>query len=289
MKKTAFTPANNCDCRLNEYNINWECVKKGGGGMNTSAYELLAMGMRYVFAGLMLLIVLRALRGALTDSRRAAKLRRLSPETGIIGEMLVVDGSERARTGMRYPLTLEGSIGSSPSADIRVRHSSIRARHAVYQMTERGLYVRGHANARIRRNRDPWASEILLHDGDILRIGGVRLMLVLTEANELPEELERRIHRRDLTDFGIWDRRSHQNEGTDEDVFDADELFRSNPASGFSDDMGTEENEATHDDTGYFSTEAGQSIFEPDESDGGFDPVHVPRQRDSAADHRRYH
>lgn len=257
--------------------------------MNTSAYELLAMGMRYVFAGLMLLIVLRALRGALTDSRRAAKLRRLSPETGIIGEMLVVDGSERARTGMRYPLTLEGSIGSSPSADIRVRHSSIRARHAVYQMTERGLYVRGHANARIRRNRDPWASEIILHDGDILRIGGVRLMLVLTEADELPEELERRIHRRDLTDFGIWDRRSHQNEGTDEDVFDADELFRSNPASGFSDDMGTEENEATHDDTGYFSAEAGQSIFEPDESDGGFDPVHVPRQRDSAADHRRYH
>ena len=260
--------------------------------MNTSAYELLAMGMRYVFAGLMLLIVLRALRGALTDSRRAAKLRRLSPETGIIGEMLVVDGGERARTGMRYPLTLEGSIGSSPSADIRVRHSSIRSRHAVYQMTERGLYVRGHANARIRRNRDPWANEILLHDGDILRIGGVRLMLVLTEADELPEELERRIHRRDLTDFGIWDRRGWKTDGNGDAAaaaFDANDLFRSNPASGFSDDTDTEDNEATNDGTGYFSAEAGQSIFEPDESDGGFDSVHVPRQRDSAADHRRYH
>ncbi len=254
--------------------------------MNTSAYELLAMGMRYVFAGLMLLIVLRALRGALTDSRRATKLRRLSPETGIIGEMLVVDGSERARTGMRYPLTLEGSIGSSPSADIRVRHSSIRARHAVYQMTERGLYVRGHAGARIRCNRDPWADEILLHDGDILRIGGVRLMLVLTEADELPEELARRIHRRDLPDFGIRDRRSRQSGDTD-DAFDADDLFRSNPSSGFLDD--TDDNEAMRDDTGYFSPEAGQSIFEPDESDGGFDPMHVSRQRDSAADHRRYH
>ena len=254
--------------------------------MNTSAYELLAMGMRYVFAGLMVLIVLRALRGALTDSRRAAKLRRLSPETGIIGEMLVVDGSERARTGMRYPLTLEGSIGSSPSADIRVRHSSIRPRHAVYQITERGLYVRGHAGARIRCNRDPWADEILLHDGDILRIGGVRLMLVLTEADELPEELARRIHRRDLPDFGIWDRRSRQSNDAD-DAFDADDLFRSNPASGFSDD--TDDNEAMRDDTGYFSTEDGQSIFEPDESDGGFDSMHVSRQRDSAADHRRYH
>ena len=252
--------------------------------MNTSAYELLAMGMRYVFAGLMVLIVLRALRGALTDSRRATRLRRLSPETGIIGEMLVVDGSERARSGMRYPLTLEGSIGSSPSADIRVRHSSIRARHAIYQMTARGLYVRGHANARIRRNRDPWASEILLQDGDILRIGGVRLMLVLTEPGDLPEELERRIHRRDLPDFGIWDRRSAAPE------IDADDLFRSNPASGFIDDEPDEQNdgEAICDDSGYFPDAAGQSIFEPDESDGGFDSMRVPRRQDSFADHRRY-
>lgn len=261
--------------------------------MNTSAYELLAMGMRYVFAGLMVLIVLRALRGALTDSRRATRLRRLSPETGIIGEMLVVDGSERARPGMRYPLTLEGTIGSSPSADIRVRHSSIRARHAIYQMTARGLYVRGHASARIRRNRDPWASEILLQDGDILRIGGVRLMLVLTEPGDLPEELERRIHRRDLPDFGIWDRRSPaQDDDRDSATpeIDADDLFRSNPASGFMTDETDESNdgEAMHNDTGYFTQTAGQSIFEPDESHGRFDSMHVPKRQDSFADHRRY-
>ncbi len=252
--------------------------------MNAGAYELLAMGMRYVFVGLMALIVLRALRGALVDSRRATKLRRLSPETGIIGEMLVVEGSERARTGMRYPLTLEGSIGSAHSADIRVRHSSIRARHAIYQMTERGLYVRGHANARIRRNREPWTGEALMHDGDMLRIGGVRLMLVLTDADDLPEELERRIRRRSLPDLGIPSRM-----GGGDNPFrarsDADELFRSNPVGGFENEPYY--SEAMQDDTGYRTEKAGQSIFEPDESDAGFDPMRVSRQRNSAADHRR--
>ena len=118
--------------------------------MSANAYELLALAMRYVFAGLMLLIVLRAWRISAIDSRRAARLRKLSPDTGIIGEMLVVNGSERARPGMHYPVTLEGSIGSGRRSDIRVRHSSVRSRHAIFQMTDNGLFVRGHAQARIR-------------------------------------------------------------------------------------------------------------------------------------------
>ena len=74
--------------------------------MSANAYEILALAMRYVFAALMVLIVLRAWRISVIDSRRATKLRRLSPDTGSIGEMLVVNGSERARPGMHYPVTL---------------------------------------------------------------------------------------------------------------------------------------------------------------------------------------
>ena len=40
--------------------------------MSQNTYELIALAMRYFFAGMMLLIVLRAGRGALIDSRRAA-------------------------------------------------------------------------------------------------------------------------------------------------------------------------------------------------------------------------
>ena len=44
--------------------------------MSQSVYELIALAARYVFAGLMLLIVARAWRITIVDSRRAATLRR---------------------------------------------------------------------------------------------------------------------------------------------------------------------------------------------------------------------
>lgn len=165
--------------------------------MSANAYEVLALAMRYVFAALMVLIVIRAWRISAVDSQRAKKLRRLSPDTGIIGEMLVVNGSERARPGMRYPVTLEGTIGSSRRADIRVRHSSVGSRHAYYQMTEEGLFVRGHAHCRIRNGAGEVLREMVLSDGDILRVGQVALMLVLTDGGNAPEEINRHVrHRR---------------------------------------------------------------------------------------------
>lgn len=207
--------------------------------MSANAYEILALAMRYVFAGLMVLIVLRAWRISMVDSRRAAKLRRLSPDTGIIGEMLVVNGSERARPGMHYPVTLEGTIGSNRRADIRVRHSTVRGRHAIYQMTDEGLFVRGHANARIRDKFGRGARELMLQDGDILRIGDVALMLVLTDGGSEPEEMNRRVLRRRMRSRNEMP----DDEGFDDGIFEtfehfepepeADDLFMSNPASAF--------------------------------------------------------
>ena len=195
--------------------------------MSTNAYELLALAMRYVFAALIVLIVIRAWFGASVDSQRAAQLRKLSPDTGIIGELLVMDGGERAKSGMRYPLTLEGTIGSSRRADIRIRHHSVRGRHAIYQMTDEGVFVRGHANLRIADGAGRSARELLLQDGDVLQVGGVRLMLVLTDGgNPVPEARRRRPRRK----------RGREEYGedffeSDEDALDPDDLFRANPAA----------------------------------------------------------
>ena len=210
--------------------------------MSANAYEILALAMRYVFAGLMVLIVLRAWRISLVDSRRATRLRRLSPDTGIIGEMLVVNGSERARPGMHYPVTLEGTIGSNRRADIRVRHSTVRGRHAIYQMTDEGLFVRGHANARIRDKFGRGARELMLQDGDILRVGDVALMLVLTDGGSEPEEMNRRVLRRrmrsrqEAPDEGGFDDsvfETHDTFGHYELEPETDDLFMSNPASAY--------------------------------------------------------
>ena len=201
--------------------------------MGANAFEILALAMRYVFAGLMLLIVLRAWRITAIDSRRARKLRRLSPDTGVVGEMLVVEGGERARTGMRYPVTLEGTMGSGRRADVRVRHSSVRSRHAFYQMTREGLFVRGHASARLRDGTGRAARELTLGDGDVLQLGAVKMMLVLSDGGGAPDEMNRRVLRRRP------ERPDGSDGAPDEDVFDVsddgesgiDDLFMSNPAA----------------------------------------------------------
>ena len=53
--------------------------------MSEGLYELIALAARYVFAALMVLIVLRAWRITIIDSRRAGMLRRMSPQTGLSG------------------------------------------------------------------------------------------------------------------------------------------------------------------------------------------------------------
>lgn len=148
--------------------------------MPQNIYELIALGARYLFAGLMVLIVARAWRNTVIDSRRAQTLRRLSPETGLSGEVLVLAGDEQARRGMRYPLILEGMIGSARKADIRIRHSSVRRRHADFQLTPEGLSLRACGSARLRDRRGRAARTLTLRDGDVFWVGDVRLMLVLS-------------------------------------------------------------------------------------------------------------
>ena len=169
--------------------------------MSQGIYELVALGARYFFAGLMLLIVLRAWRITLVDSRRASVLRRLSPETGIVGELVVLEGGERAKDGMRYPVIHEGMIGASRRADIRVRHSSVRRRHAYFQYADQRLTVRSHAGAPLRDERDRPVSELVLEDGASLSIGRVRLLLVLSDTPAaMPHHLRRHPDRPDPAD-----------------------------------------------------------------------------------------
>ena len=158
--------------------------------MPADVYELIALGARYVFAALMTLIVLRAWRITLVDSRRAGALRRLSPQTGLSGELLVLAGDEKARRGMRYPVIREGMIGASRRSDIRIRHSSIRRKHAYFQLTEQGLSIQARPGAAMRGADGRPATRLLLSDGAEFTLGRVRMLLVLSEAldGEAPPE-----------------------------------------------------------------------------------------------------
>ncbi len=182
--------------------------------MSQSLYEVVALGARYFFAGLMVLIVLRAWRITLIDSRRARTLRRMSPQTGLSGELVVVEGDGKARRGMKYPVIREGMIGASRRADIRIRHASVRRRHAYFQLTEDGLSVRTHAGAPMRDGSGRPARALTLPDGGELSIGQVRLLLVLTQAPD--PAAHRRHERRDDAEDGA-------------PIPDPDALFREQP------------------------------------------------------------
>ena len=156
--------------------------------MSQGLYELVALGARYVFAALMVLIVLRAWRITLIDSRRAGTLRRMSPQTGLSGELLVLDGDGKARRGMRYPVIREGMIGSFRRSDIRIRHASIRRKHAYFQLTDRGLTIQARPGAPMRDADGRRAETLLLGDGSEFTLGKVRLLLVLSDGGAMEPE-----------------------------------------------------------------------------------------------------
>ena len=149
--------------------------------MSEGLYELVALGARYVFAALMVLIVLRAWRITIVDSRRAGMLRRLSPQTGLSGELLVLEGDGKACRGMRYPVIREGMIGALRRSDIRIRHASIRRKHAYFQLTDRGLVIQARPGAAMRDANGRRVETLLLGDGSEFTLGRVRLLLVLSD------------------------------------------------------------------------------------------------------------
>jgi len=150
--------------------------------LSNEIYEVLALAARYLFTILMLVIVLRAWKITIVDNRRARKLRQFAPETGLSGELVVLEGGEKAREGMRYPVIREGMIGSSRKADIRIRHSSIEPIHAYFELTEDGLKLRAHGGAPMSESWEDPVRRLLLRDGDVVELGNVQLLLVLTDA-----------------------------------------------------------------------------------------------------------
>ena len=168
--------------------------------MSEGLYELVALGARYVFAALMVLIVLRAWRITIVDSRRAGMLRRLSPQTGLSGELLVLEGDGKACRGMRYQVIREGMIGALRRSDIRIRHASIQRKHAYFQLTDHGLIIQARPGAAMRDADGHRAETLLLGDGSEFSLGKVRLLLILTdgrmveamdeEAADSPDEYE---------------------------------------------------------------------------------------------------
>ncbi len=149
--------------------------------MQDTAYELLSIGMRYVFILLMLLFLLRGYVLMRRDSRAWRRALRDLPDAGLVGEL--VDLSE----GRGYPLPREGLIGSGRSCDIRLSGLKRREFQFVFRPGRGVCLTPLHQRSGAVLDGEPLkrGNEFALH-GTILEIRGLSCRFRLFAGLELP-------------------------------------------------------------------------------------------------------
>ena len=151
--------------------------------VSADLYEILSLAMRYVFAFLGILILLRAFRWMLADRReQRARLRRL-PDAGCVGELLVLRGSRELPENTFLPVPREGILGSVRTCDLPIPCPGVRRDHLDF-VWEDGLGLlllprRGCAVAVNDQPLDPASDPRLLPltHGDVLTVGQAALRL----------------------------------------------------------------------------------------------------------------
>ena len=86
--------------------------------MPSQIYEILSLMMRYWFAALGVLIVLRAFWWLWKDHRSREKKRRSLPDAGSIGEFVVESDCAALPQDTLLPVPADGTLGSVRSCDI---------------------------------------------------------------------------------------------------------------------------------------------------------------------------
>ena len=151
--------------------------------MYESAYDIVAMAMRYVFLALILYILFRLVQRSVSEYRAVQqikqKVRAVSPG------YLEVTQPESLR-GEKYPLGRENTIGRAKRCDISVPLDSLAPVHAFLFEKKDGLYLAdygSHAGVLLNGERVGRKDE-LLYTGDSLQMGELALILHLAGEEE---------------------------------------------------------------------------------------------------------
>lgn len=97
--------------------------------MPENIYEIISLGARYWFALLGVLIVWRAFSWLRKDRRAKHRRLRQLPDAGMIGEMVVLQGSDELPEGTALPIPRAGVLGFVRSCDVVVPVAGVAARH----------------------------------------------------------------------------------------------------------------------------------------------------------------
>jgi len=156
-------------------------------------YEALAYAMRYVFALLGVVIAWRAARGLGQDFSQRRRVMSALPDAGYVGTLYIMKGrSKRMNPGDSLYLPMEGVLGSGAGCDVRVHHSTVGGRHALFAFQADGLHLRPYRDERMQVDGQPvpQGCEAILMHGAILTLGAVMLQLRLFAGVQSPAAVE---------------------------------------------------------------------------------------------------
>lgn len=153
--------------------------------MPDDIYEVLALGLRYWFVLLGVLMVWRSFVWLRKDRRAQHRRLRRLPDAGMVGEMVVRRGSKELPEGTVLPVPREGVLGYLRTCDLVVPVEGVAGKHVDFSFEEgvglllrpwRGVTCRVEGEELTARSRP---KENPLCHGDTLEVGEAALRLRL--------------------------------------------------------------------------------------------------------------
>ena len=153
--------------------------------MKDEWYTVIALGMRYWFALLGVLIVWRAFHWLRRDRREKHRRLRQLPDAGMVGEFVSLNDAGDMTVDDTLPVPREGVLGRLYSCDVPVLSPGVAKDHLDFVFEDGlGLRVRPRRGQTCRINgeeltrRDAAERGVLVH-GDVLQVGEAALRLRL--------------------------------------------------------------------------------------------------------------
>ena len=153
--------------------------------VSAEIYEVLALALRYVFAFLGILIVLRTWVHLLSNRREQRRRLRHLPDAGMIGEMVVLSGGRDLPPDSRLSVPREGVLGSIRICDLIVPCEGVRKQHLDFSWQDgTGLLIHPRSGCEalvdgvpLSCRSDPFSAP--LKNGSLLQVGAAQLRLLV--------------------------------------------------------------------------------------------------------------
>lgn len=150
--------------------------------MPREMYEIVASAARYWFLFLMVLIVLRSFLWYRKDQKQHKKQRKLMPDAGYIGEMVVIQSdSEELAPGDTLPVSWEGVLGFTRINDLCIPADGVANKHCLFRFEEKvGLFLEPCGRQSIQVDGQEYVGHkdtAYMSHGSFLKIGDTVLRL----------------------------------------------------------------------------------------------------------------